>query len=51
MALIWIGLWRFKEKHKQNQIQYLATLKDLICSKSLKKNQTNEEATKSRDNG
>jgi len=35
MALIWIGLWRFKDKHKQNQ--YLATSKELICSKPLKK--------------
>ncbi len=27
----------FKEKHKQKQIQHLATLKDLICSKWLKR--------------
>ncbi len=30
MALIWIRLWRLKEKHKWKQIQHLATSKELI---------------------
>jgi hypothetical protein len=51
MAFIWIELWMLKDKHKHKQIQHLATSKELICSKWLKNNQIDEEATKSRYNG
>jgi hypothetical protein len=40
MVLIWVELWRLKDKYKQKQIQHLATSKELIYSKWLK-NQSN----------